>query len=145
MTDTAGREEARYIRILPFGVHVPIEGKNRVTLARQVGMKLRARVVDSHYPPANELQLRRVRPWPGIVVVEYAGGEQDARRRPFWSISISMGPRLLRRYAALVLFRETIELLEAYGVQWGDPVWNLTAPLVARMARIKIARSYYHK
>lgn len=132
---------AHYVKLGPFPLYVPSEGKNRVSVYRRLGRQIVARVYVNGFPPAKDLVLRWVKPWQGMVAVEYIGDDPHfpARLRPYQRLMES------RQGLALIPFQEGVELLTAYGVKWGDPVVSLTAPLQRRKLRIVIGHSFYVK
>lgn len=128
-------EGAHYIQIGDFLLYVASEGKNRVSLYRELSRKVGARVSNSTYPPSHHLQLVRTLPFSGVGL-RYIGNQQDfTSRLQNWQV--------LDEGLAAIPFVESINLLEAYGVKWGSSQWLFHSSLVNRKVKLYICRRRY--
>jgi len=128
-------EGAHYVRIGEFSLYVASEGKNRVSLYRDLKRKIGARVFNSSYPPSHHLQLVRTLPFGGVAL-RYIGNQQGfANRLQRWQ-AVSMD-------LAAIPFSESVRLLEAYGVNWGRSQWLIGSPFIDRKVKLYICRRKY--
>lgn len=134
-----GNSVALYVRLGPFNLYVATEGKNRVSIYRNLNRPIVAQVFNSPYPQPQDLRLVRLTPFGGTAL-RWCGGERSSRlyARPWQRIARAADPM------ALLPFSESVELLQAYGVPWSktSEIAPL-APLHARMLRAFVARCYY--
>lgn len=135
LSQTDHDETARYVKIGDFMLYVAIEGKNRVSLYRQLNREIGAKVFKSTYPPSDHLQLVKTQPF-GTIALRYIGESQD--------IADSVqGWQSLSENLAAIPFEESVRLLEAYGVKWGSSQWAFSAPLTDRKIKLSICRRKY--
>lgn len=75
---TNGDNAATYMQIGNFSLYAVSEGKNRVELFKRLKRPIAARVCKSPYPPAEHLELFKIKPF-GQVGLRYIGGVPPAR------------------------------------------------------------------
>ncbi|UQB43088.1 hypothetical protein JX580_04190 [Thiomicrospira microaerophila] len=128
-------EGAHYVRIGEFSLYVASEGKNRVSLYRELNRKIGARVFNSTYPPSHHLQLVRTLPFGGVAL-RYIGNQQGiANCLQSWQ-ALSMD-------LAAIPFLESVRLLETYGVKWGRSQWLIGSPFIDRKVKLYVCRRKY--
>lgn len=126
---------AHYARIGEFSLYVASEGKNRVSLYRDLNRKIGARVFNSTYPPSHHLQLVRTLPFGGVAL-RYIGNQQ------YFSNRIQSWQALSMDFAAIP-FLESVRLLEAYGVKWGRSRWLFGSQFIDRKVKLYVSRRKY--
>jgi len=134
-SDGNEREGAHYVQIGDFSLYVASEGKNRVDLYRKLERPIVARVFKSSYPSSNQLQLVRLFPFGGVGL-RYIGERREcAARLQAW--------QFLSKNVAALPFPESVQMLEAYGVQWGKSEWSLHSRIIERKVKLYVCRRKY--
>jgi hypothetical protein len=130
---------AQYTEIVPFAVYVANEGKNRVDLYRKINRPIRALVYKTNYPEPDELELIRFIPF-GCMGLRYVGSSpQSIGKVSAWKII-----QTTRLGSVVVLgFRESVDILETYGVKFGGQAFAPYAMFLAAKIRIFVSGNFY--
>ncbi len=139
LADQDDKETAKYTRIGTFNLYSPNEGKNRVSLYRDLQRPIRALTRVDDYPAASNLELVMLMP-DGVPAL--ALKDCPDAFRPYVSmqfVDTSSG------YVALLPIRESVGVLEKYGVKWGAARNCPEAQLAERRWLLFLAHSYYQK
>ena len=131
-------ETARYVQIGDFDLFVDTEGKNRVSLYRNLQRAIRAKVCRTYYPPAQALELVRLKPFNdvGLRYIEPTGSIPGRNRA--WQM-VKTGPRPI----AILAIPESVVALETYGVKWGKSHIIPWSPVIKKRTLIHLAHTYY--
>jgi|SRR5579859_2402355 len=110
-------DTARYAQVGSLPLYVALEGKNRVSLYRKQNRLISALVTETPWPDAQEMEIRRVRPF-GLYAL--------------WR----------NKQGAILPFAEAaLPLLNAYGVKFGRDLWSLDARAIWTATRACITSS----
>ncbi|HET7930816.1 MAG TPA: hypothetical protein VFL63_05455 [Rhodanobacteraceae bacterium] len=131
-------EVAQYVRVDPFNMYIAIEGKNRVSLFRKFKRSIVARVTMTSYPPAHELRLVKLRPC-GVNALLYTGGRLSVTKRLHAWQAIRVDGHL----GAVLPFKESVAVLQEYGVRFAGNRISLLAAVRRRKALLTVANDYY--
>lgn len=137
-TETMEKEQAILFQLGAFELYNPYEGKNRISLYRQVGGKVLANVLTMKIPKPDSLQLIYLKPF-NIPALRYLGRNPNFKINSHWNrlgVSKTIVP---------LVFNESISLLESYGVQWGRRRWGFKAFFQIHIAYIYLIHRFYRK
>lgn len=128
-------EQAKYVQIGDFPLYYAIEGKNRISLFRQLGRDVYAKTLQRDYPLPEDLELVELKPF-GRFGLRYKGSGHKL---------IFNKPALIDDHKLLVVlpFNESVEFFKSYGVKFGKPKLSITAPLVERMIQLDTQYHFY--
>lgn len=130
-------ESAHYVQIGELPIIVASEGKNRVSLYRNLKRPIGAMICKSPYPNPEELQLVRLRPFGGVGL-RYIGNDSSITRALRSDNWVHLSNNL-----SAVAFKESVHLLKSLGVAWGKPEWCFREPIVKRKIHLEICRRRY--
>jgi hypothetical protein len=136
---TLHSETALYTKIEPFNVYVAHEGKNRTDVYRKLNRQVRAFIYKTDYPKSHELELVRLIPFGGVGLRYKGSNSLIVRSVRKWQLigTSNRGP------LAILGFKESVDILEAYGVKFGDCCFTFRAKFLAAKVRLIVTHNCY--
>tara|TARA_R110001592_G_scaffold215877_1_gene469305 strand:- start:12888 stop:13637 length:750 start_codon:yes stop_codon:yes gene_type:complete len=138
LTKEGQGEQAIYNQIGDFELYIASEGKNRIALYRQLERGVLANVSTFPMPEPDKLQLILLKPF-NIPAVKYIGKNFSYMNNPSWKQLGNSG------YIIPLVFKESIPLLESYGVKWGQSIWRFKVIIQVKMAYVYLMHRFYSK
>lgn len=130
------KERAKYVEVMPFGLVRASEGKNRVSLYKQISRNIKAHVITKHYPAPDDFQLIKLKPYSDLWALKYIGTDRKVLRCLYKWQCIHEG-------LAILPYKHSVNLLEEYGVKYGRSKFCLRAPVYSKTAHDYVMSRVY--